>query len=87
MLNVVATVSAVALGMILAAPVMAQDLDVPRRGDGSGMRRVPDLQVRPRGQREQVAPPADDFSTEEPDADDDDDLDDPDDAPPADRRL
>lgn len=83
MLKFVTTVSIVVLGMHLAAPVIAQDFDGPRGRDVPRMRPEPDLQVRPRGQREEVAPPADDFSTEEPDADDDDD---PEDAP-ADRRL
>jgi hypothetical protein len=59
----------------------------PDTGMPPGAKRDRDLEVRPRGQREEAAPPrGDDYSTEEPDGDDDEEAV-PDAPPSASKRL
>jgi len=86
MLKTFGTLPVIVLGALLAAPAGAQELgDHPSHHDPRlGPKR--NLEVRPRGQREQVAPPDDSFTTEEPE-DDDFDVEDSHNAPPTDRRL
>ena len=81
------TVPIIVMGALLATPSLAQDLgDHPSHHDPRlGPKR--EFEVRPRGQRDQVAPPDDGYSTEEPDDDDDLDVEDLDNAPSVDHRL
>lgn len=79
------TIPFLVLCITQTAPVVAQDLGGPRSDHDPRLGPRRNLDVRPRGQRDQMVPPGDAFSTEEPD-DDDLDVEDPN-APPADRRL
>jgi hypothetical protein len=75
----------IALGVLLAAPATAQDIIGPRAGDVLRVRQAPNLDIQPRGQRDQMVPGGDSYSTEEPDDDLDEEV--PAGNPPVDRRL
>jgi hypothetical protein len=86
MLKIYAALPMIVLGGLLAAPLMAQDLEAPPADAQRPMKLERNLDVRPRGQRDQTMPRGDAYSTEEPE-DEDLDGEGPDEVPHVKRKL